>query len=78
MVPKRRTTRLNPGTTPVTTPSTTTTSVTNAQLQAMINEGVNAALAARDATRNGDDSIPREQVPEGLCKLLANALTLNS
>nr|GFD58820.1 hypothetical protein [Tanacetum cinerariifolium] len=30
--------------------------VTNAQLQAMINEGVNAALAARDATRNGDDS----------------------
>nr|GFD39958.1 hypothetical protein [Tanacetum cinerariifolium] len=36
--------------------STTTTSVTNAQLQAMIDEGVNAALAARDATRNGDDS----------------------
>nr|GFC96005.1 hypothetical protein [Tanacetum cinerariifolium] len=34
---------------------TTTTSVTNAQLQAMINEGVNTALAARDATRNGDD-----------------------
>nr|GFC18647.1 reverse transcriptase domain-containing protein [Tanacetum cinerariifolium] len=56
MAPKRRTTRLNPSTTPVTTPSTTTTSVTNAQLQAMINEGVNAALAARDATRNGDDS----------------------
>nr|GEZ08369.1 hypothetical protein [Tanacetum cinerariifolium] len=56
MAPKRRTTRLNPGTTPVTTPSTTTTSVTNAQLQAMINEGVNAALAAHDATRNGDDS----------------------
>nr|GFD03216.1 hypothetical protein [Tanacetum cinerariifolium] len=55
MVPKRST-RLNPGTTPVTTPSTTTTSVTNVQLQAMINEGVNAALAARDATRNGDDS----------------------
>nr|GFC97998.1 reverse transcriptase domain-containing protein [Tanacetum cinerariifolium] len=55
MAPKRST-RLNPGTTPVTTPSTTTTSVTNAQLQAMINEGVNAALAARDATRNGDDS----------------------
>nr|GFA18721.1 hypothetical protein [Tanacetum cinerariifolium] len=47
MEPKRRTTRLNPGTTHVTTPSTTTTSVTNAQLQAMINEGVNAALAAR-------------------------------
>nr|GFB30583.1 putative reverse transcriptase domain-containing protein [Tanacetum cinerariifolium] len=43
-------------TTPITTPSTTTTSVTNAQLQAMIDEGVNAALAARDATRNGDDS----------------------
>nr|GFA91387.1 hypothetical protein [Tanacetum cinerariifolium] len=56
IAPKRRTTRLNPGTTPVTTPSTTTTSVTNAQLQAMIDEGVNAALAARDATRNGDDS----------------------
>nr|GFC09055.1 reverse transcriptase domain-containing protein [Tanacetum cinerariifolium] len=31
-------------------------SVTNAQLQAMIDEGINAALAARDATRNGDDS----------------------
>nr|GEY63072.1 putative reverse transcriptase domain-containing protein [Tanacetum cinerariifolium] len=55
MSPKRST-RFNPGTTPVTTPSTTATSVTNAQLQAMINEGVNAALAARDATRNGDDS----------------------
>nr|GFC15666.1 hypothetical protein [Tanacetum cinerariifolium] len=51
----KRSTRLNQGTTPVTTPSTTTTSVTNAQLQAMINEGVNATLAARDATRNGDD-----------------------
>nr|GFA12218.1 hypothetical protein [Tanacetum cinerariifolium] len=55
MEPKRST-RFNPGITPVTTPSTTTTSITNAQLQAMINEGVNAALAARDATRNGDDS----------------------
>nr|GEW87535.1 hypothetical protein [Tanacetum cinerariifolium] len=55
MAPKRST-RLNPGTTLVTTPSTTTTSVTNAQLQAMINDCVNAALAARDATRNGDDS----------------------
>nr|GEY22240.1 hypothetical protein [Tanacetum cinerariifolium] len=53
MAPKRKTMRLNPGTTPVTTPST---SVNNAQLQAMIDEGVNAALAARDATRNGDDS----------------------
>ncbi|GJW62033.1 hypothetical protein Tco_0111368 [Tanacetum coccineum] len=40
---------------PVTDP-TTTTSVTSAQLQAMINEGVTAALAARDTTRNGDDS----------------------
>ncbi|GJT47594.1 putative reverse transcriptase domain-containing protein [Tanacetum coccineum] len=29
---------------------------TYAQIQAMINEGVTAALAARDATRNGDDS----------------------
>nr|GFB52487.1 hypothetical protein [Tanacetum cinerariifolium] len=47
---------VKPGTTPVTTPSTTTTSVTNAQLQAMINEGINAVLAARDATRNDDDS----------------------
>nr|GFC72135.1 hypothetical protein [Tanacetum cinerariifolium] len=56
MAPKRRTTRLNPCITPVTTPPTTTTSVTNAQLQAMINEGINAALAARDTTRNGDDS----------------------
>ncbi|GJU68422.1 putative reverse transcriptase domain-containing protein [Tanacetum coccineum] len=34
----------------------TTTSVTSAQLQAMIDEGVNAVLAARAATRNGDDS----------------------
>nr|GFC29074.1 hypothetical protein [Tanacetum cinerariifolium] len=56
MAPKRRTMRLNPGTTPVTTPSTTTTSVTNAQLQEMIDEGVNAALATRDVTRNGNDS----------------------
>nr|GFB87257.1 hypothetical protein [Tanacetum cinerariifolium] len=56
MAPKRRTMRLNPCTTLVTTPSTTTTSITNAQLHAIINKGVNAALAARDATRNGDDS----------------------
>ncbi|GKE56280.1 hypothetical protein Tco_1495465 [Tanacetum coccineum] len=41
---------------PTSAPETTTTSVTNAQLQAMIDQGVNAALAARDATRNGDDS----------------------
>ncbi|GJT39273.1 putative reverse transcriptase domain-containing protein [Tanacetum coccineum] len=51
MTPKR-TTRARPA--PETT--TTTTSVTNAQLQAMIDQGVTAALAARDATRNGDDS----------------------
>ncbi|GJZ47799.1 hypothetical protein Tco_0601631 [Tanacetum coccineum] len=54
---KRKATRLNPDATP--TPATdthTTTSVTNAQIQAMINKGVTAALAARDATRNGDDS----------------------
>ncbi|GJW36900.1 putative reverse transcriptase domain-containing protein [Tanacetum coccineum] len=38
------------------TDPTTTTSVTSAQLQAMIDEGVKAALAARDTTRNGDDS----------------------
>ncbi|GJZ36982.1 hypothetical protein Tco_0583173, partial [Tanacetum coccineum] len=57
MVPKRRTTRLNPSATPTpVTDAHTTTSVTNAQIQAMINEGVTAALAARDATRNGDDS----------------------
>ncbi|GJT46849.1 putative reverse transcriptase domain-containing protein [Tanacetum coccineum] len=57
MAPKRRTTRLNPGATPTPITDThTTTSVTNAQIQAMINEGVTAALAARDATRNGDDS----------------------
>ncbi|GJS72379.1 hypothetical protein Tco_0705220 [Tanacetum coccineum] len=49
MAPKRKT-RSTPETT------TTTTSVTNAQLQAMIDQGVTAALAARDATRNGDDS----------------------
>ncbi|GJX82472.1 putative reverse transcriptase domain-containing protein [Tanacetum coccineum] len=49
IAPKRKT-RSTPETT------TTTTSVTNAQLQAMINQGVTAALAARDATRNGDDS----------------------
>ncbi|GJX76953.1 hypothetical protein Tco_0323764 [Tanacetum coccineum] len=51
MAPKR-TTRARPA--PETT--TTTTSVTNAQLQAMIDQGVTTALAARDATRNGDDS----------------------
>ncbi|GJT77902.1 putative reverse transcriptase domain-containing protein, partial [Tanacetum coccineum] len=57
MAPKRKTTRLNPDTTPTPVIDThTTTSVTNAQIQAMINEGVTAALAARDATRNGDDS----------------------
>ncbi|GJV02919.1 putative reverse transcriptase domain-containing protein [Tanacetum coccineum] len=57
MAPKRKTTRLNPGATPTPVTDThTTTSVTNAQLQAMIDEGVTAALAARDATRNDDDS----------------------
>ncbi|GJX38675.1 putative reverse transcriptase domain-containing protein [Tanacetum coccineum] len=57
MAPKRKTTRLNPDATPTPVTNThTTTSVTNAQIQAMINEGVTAALAARDATRNGDDS----------------------
>ncbi|GKF42117.1 hypothetical protein Tco_0125459, partial [Tanacetum coccineum] len=61
MAPKGRPpriTRSRPVTTtppPVTNP-TTTTSVTSAQLQAMIDEGVNAVLAARAATRNGDDS----------------------
>ncbi|GJU00333.1 putative reverse transcriptase domain-containing protein [Tanacetum coccineum] len=57
MAPKRKTTRLNPSVTPTPITDThTTTSVTNAQIQAMIKEGVTAALAARDATRNGDDS----------------------
>ncbi|GJV04750.1 hypothetical protein Tco_1338319 [Tanacetum coccineum] len=57
MAPKRRTTRLNPSATPtLVTDTQTTTSVTNAQIQAMINEGITAALAARDATKNGDDS----------------------
>ncbi|GJV15233.1 reverse transcriptase domain-containing protein [Tanacetum coccineum] len=51
MAPKRRTSRATP-----ITDTPTTTSVTNAQLQAMIDQGVTAALAARDATRNGDDS----------------------
>ncbi|GJT35628.1 reverse transcriptase domain-containing protein [Tanacetum coccineum] len=57
-----------------TTPATTTntTSVTNAQLQAMIDQGVTATLAARDANRNGDDSILRERVSEGLNALLEN------
>ncbi|GJS44842.1 putative reverse transcriptase domain-containing protein [Tanacetum coccineum] len=55
--PRGRPTRLNPNATPTPVTDThTTTSVTNAQIQAMINEGVTAALAARDATRNGDDS----------------------
>ncbi|GKF04119.1 hypothetical protein Tco_0034787 [Tanacetum coccineum] len=57
MAPKRRTTRLNPCATPTPVTDThTTTSISNAQLQAMIDECVTAALAARDATRNGDDS----------------------
>ncbi|GJQ94025.1 retrovirus-related pol polyprotein from transposon TNT 1-94 [Tanacetum coccineum] len=51
MAPKR-TTRARPAL----ETTTTTTSVTNAQLWAMIDQGVTAALAARDATRNGDDS----------------------
>ncbi|GKG06372.1 hypothetical protein Tco_0326458 [Tanacetum coccineum] len=56
MAPKRRTTRLNPDATPTPVTDTyTTTFVTNAQIQAMIDEGVTAALAARDATRNGNE-----------------------
>ncbi|GJY03996.1 reverse transcriptase domain-containing protein [Tanacetum coccineum] len=55
MVPKRRTTRLNPETTPAATAATTTT-VTNGQLQATINQGVTAALAARDTNTNGVNS----------------------
>ncbi|GJY24890.1 hypothetical protein Tco_0399616 [Tanacetum coccineum] len=57
MAPKRRTMGLNPSATPTPVTDThSTTFVTNAQIQAMINEGVTAALAARDITRNGDDS----------------------
>ncbi|GJV83602.1 putative reverse transcriptase domain-containing protein [Tanacetum coccineum] len=57
MAPKRKTTRLNPDATPTPVTDThTTTSVTNTQIQAMITKGVTAALAARDATKNGDDS----------------------
>ncbi|GKD23241.1 hypothetical protein Tco_1224944 [Tanacetum coccineum] len=51
MAPKR-TTRARPAPETI----TTTTSVTNAQLQAMIDQGITTALAARDATRNGDNS----------------------
>ncbi|GJX35723.1 putative reverse transcriptase domain-containing protein [Tanacetum coccineum] len=53
---EERTTRLYPRNHNTIQDTHTTTSVTNAQIQAMINEGVTAALAARDATRNGDDS----------------------
>ncbi|GJR52663.1 reverse transcriptase domain-containing protein [Tanacetum coccineum] len=56
--------------------------VTNAQIQAMINEGITAALAARDATRNGNDShtsgtgVRRPvQVKFATCTLQGNALT---
>ncbi|GKE76987.1 hypothetical protein Tco_1543107, partial [Tanacetum coccineum] len=55
MAPKRAT-RSTPVTTTPAPTANTTTSITNAQIQAMINEGVTAALAARDATRNDDDS----------------------
>ncbi|GJS06181.1 hypothetical protein Tco_0362977 [Tanacetum coccineum] len=56
MAPKRATRSTSVTTTPAPT-ATTTTSVTNAQLQAMIDQCVTAALAARDANRNGDDSL---------------------
>ncbi|GKB46948.1 putative reverse transcriptase domain-containing protein [Tanacetum coccineum] len=72
-----RTTRSRPVTTtppPVTNP-TTTTSVTSAQLQAMINEGVTAALAARDTTRNGDDSHSSGVGKFGLALCMTLALT---
>ncbi|GJT24587.1 putative reverse transcriptase domain-containing protein [Tanacetum coccineum] len=70
MAPKRKTTRLNPGATPtLVTYTHTTTSVTNAQLQAMIDEGVTAALAARNATRNGDDSHTSGMGAEGLLQV---------
>ncbi|GJR23405.1 putative reverse transcriptase domain-containing protein [Tanacetum coccineum] len=81
MAPRGRPTRLNPDATPTPVTDThTTTSVTNAQIQAMINEGVTAALAARDATRNGDDSHTsgtgaRRPVKFATCTLQGNALT---
>ncbi|GJV78941.1 putative reverse transcriptase domain-containing protein [Tanacetum coccineum] len=58
MAPRRKTTRLNPGATPtpVTDTHTLILSPYAQMIQAMINEGVTAALAARDATRNGDDN----------------------
>ncbi|GKB77166.1 putative reverse transcriptase domain-containing protein [Tanacetum coccineum] len=58
MAPKRAT-RSTPVTTTPSPTATTTTTVTNAQLQAMIDQGVSVALAARDATRNGTDSLLR-------------------
>ncbi|GJS80871.1 reverse transcriptase domain-containing protein [Tanacetum coccineum] len=68
MIPKKRTTRLNPKTTPAAT-ATTTTTVTNAQLQAMINQGVTATLAARDANTNGVDSHNSGTDIEGVVEL---------
>ncbi|GJR72197.1 putative reverse transcriptase domain-containing protein [Tanacetum coccineum] len=56
MAPKRRTTRLNPGATPTPVTDTHTTTSVTRPTQAIDDEGVTAALAARDATRNGDDS----------------------
>ncbi|GJU87574.1 putative reverse transcriptase domain-containing protein [Tanacetum coccineum] len=41
--------------------------------QAMINEGVTAALAARDTTRNGDDSHSSGVVSKAFCKCSVNA-----
>ncbi|GJV69867.1 reverse transcriptase domain-containing protein [Tanacetum coccineum] len=69
MAPRGRPTRLNPNATP--TPvvdPTTTTSVTSAQLQAMIDQGVTAVLAARDTTRNGDDSHTSRKESSEVCQ----------
>ncbi|GJV94511.1 hypothetical protein Tco_1546088 [Tanacetum coccineum] len=60
---------VNPGATPTPVTYTHTTTICHqSQIQAMINEGVTAALAARDATRNGDDShkVIMNVVPEVL------------
>ncbi|GJV01710.1 hypothetical protein Tco_1335279 [Tanacetum coccineum] len=54
---------------------TTTTPVTNAQLKALIEQGETDALAARHASRNGDDSHTSGTVAEGQNELLENALT---
>ncbi|GJS75337.1 hypothetical protein Tco_0908540 [Tanacetum coccineum] len=47
-------------------------------VQAMIDEGVTAALAARDATRNGNDSHLRNTGVTNGCEVVVNAPTRTS